>query len=214
MKIDSPSLDRRNLVVMSAAGFLLAGCGGVSLLAPGNAPEQIYMLSPTMQPLTGTKPANGEIAIALPETSSSFATHRIAIVRGDVLDYYADAQWTDPAPQLLQSLLVEAFEKIGGMVGVAKESEGLKSDYIIQSVIRDFDARYDNTNPAAIPIITVDVLVRVASTKHGTILGAHSFRQEVSASANSIPAAVNAFDGALSNLLPQIVAWAMETAKG
>src|ERR1043166_7445800 len=58
------------------------------------------------------------------------------------MDYYAHAQWTDRAPLLLQGLLVEAFEKSQRIAAVGRESAGIRSDYILQSELHDFEAYY------------------------------------------------------------------------
>ena len=192
-------------VAILAGAALLSGCG--SLIGPQNEPGKIYILSPNTAARSGTRTA-WQLAVAKPEASASLATERIALVRGNEMDFYADAQWADATPQLLQSSLVEAFEK--GGVAAAKDVEGIKADYILQTEIRAFDARYDQGD--APPKIEIDVSARLIAVHDAAILAAREFRQEAQATANSVPAAVAAFDQAMAALLSDVVRWVSAAA--
>ena len=98
---------RRALVLIATASLALAGCG----IGPTNPPAQIYVLDPDFTALPDAPKVDWGLAIARPDVADVHDTQRLALQRGQTMDYYADAQWTDSAPRLLQSLLVEAFEK-------------------------------------------------------------------------------------------------------
>jgi cholesterol transport system auxiliary component len=189
-----------------AGAVLLSGCG--SLIGPTNEPGKIYVLSPNIAARGGAARTTWQLAVAKPEASASLATERIAIVRGNEMDFYADAQWADGAPQLLQNFLVEALEKNG--VAAAKDVEGIKADYILQTELRAFDARYDQGD--APPKIEIDVTARLISVREASILAAREFREEAQASANSISAAVAAFEQATAAILADIVRWVLAAA--
>ena len=196
--------NRRHAIL--AGAVLLSGCG--SLIGPTNEPGKIYVLSPNIAAGNGARTA-WQLAVAKPEASASLATERIAIVRGNELDYYADAQWADGAPQLLQNFLVEALEKNG--VAAAKDVEGIKADYILQAEIHAFDARYDQGE--APPKIEIVVTARLIAVHDSAILAAREFREEAQASANSVPAAVAAFDQATAAILADVVRWVLAAAR-
>jgi len=71
------------------------------------------------------------------------------------MDYYANSQWTDRVPLLLQSLLVEAFEKSGRIAAVGRETAGIRADYVLETEIRDFEAYY--AVPDAAPNVRANI---------------------------------------------------------
>lgn len=197
------SFDRRAFFTALAAGSVLAGCA--NLIGPDTPPGQIYMLSPHFPAAAGAMRLPFQLAVSLPAASAALATNRIAILRGGTLDYYADAQWPDAVPGLVQSLLVGGLEAGGALQSVAREDQGIRADYILQSEVVDFDARYDQ--PDAPPTAVIALTVKLVSASGGIIAAAQSFRQEAPASANSIAAAVAAFDEAATALLAAVVPW-------
>ena len=69
---------------------------------------------------------------------SGLNTNRIALAHSQItLDYYAGATWTDSAPQLVQTLLIESFENTGRIVAVGRKSVGLKPDYVLKLELRE-----------------------------------------------------------------------------
>ena len=194
---------RRHAIVAGASFFALSACG--SLLAPQSEPRKIYVLAPNLATAPVHSRVTWQLAVARPEASASLTTERIALLRGAEMDYYADAQWTDTVPQLVQILLVQAIEKCG--VAVAKDVEGIKADYVLQTEVRAFDARYDQAD--APPRIEVDITAKLIAVRGAAIVAARDFHAEAQAAANSVPAAVAAFDQAVSSILADIVRWVL-----
>jgi cholesterol transport system auxiliary component len=201
--------DRRGLLLAGASLLTLSACG--NLIGPGDVSSQIFVLSPQLPSAANGAPLKVQLAVATPEASGSLMTDRIALIRNGVFDYYASAQWTDATPQLLQNLLLEAFDKAGAMGSVAKDLEGIHADYVVQSDIRAFEARYDHGDAA--PMVAVAITVKVISAAHADIVDAKEFRQESAATANNISAVVAAFDVALAAILPEIARWVLELAR-
>ena len=199
-------LSRRALVPASAALLALAGCSG--LIGPSGPPPQIYRLAPQFPASPGSAPVTWQLAIARPETTQTLDSERIALTRGAMMDYYAAAQWNDTAPRLLQALLVEAFERSGRIAAVAPESEGLHTDYLLVTELRDFDAQYDSANGA--PLAVVDIAAKLVDAR-GKVMTAHNTHQSVRAGQNSVASVVDAFDQSMAAALADLVAWALQT---
>jgi cholesterol transport system auxiliary component len=142
-----------------------------------------------------------------PTAIDSLNRQRIAIYRGDIMDYYADAEWTDQAPALVQALIVQAFEKSGHISAVARDSDGLHADYLLQSELRDFEARYDT--PDGAPTIVVTVVARLLKAPGREVIATLNSSHQARASENKIPAAVEAFNQATAQALEEIVGWAL-----
>ncbi|MBI3677514.1 MAG: membrane integrity-associated transporter subunit PqiC, partial [Proteobacteria bacterium] len=192
---------------VATAGFVLASCGGLNIGPPPAG--QLYVLRPATTPPTDAPAAQWQLAIALPDAPDSLDTNRIALIRSQsVMDYYANSAWVDHTTQLVQSLLVEAFEKSGKITAVARETEGLRSDYILQTDIRDFEAQYDVQD--GIPHVTVRISARLLNIPQRNVISIITVDHEASASANSVPAVVAAFNTATGAALNEIVSWALK----
>jgi cholesterol transport system auxiliary component len=100
-----------------------------------------------------------------------------------------------------------AFENSGRIDGVAAESDGFKADYILQTDLRDFEARYDQPN--GVPTAVVRIEAKIAPTIGRTIVSSLKAAHEAQATQNSVAAAVQAMDIALGQALTEIVNWAL-----
>jgi cholesterol transport system auxiliary component len=202
----SLALLRRARVPVCAALLALAGCG--SLIGPSNPPLQIYRLGPQFPAASGGAQVAWQLAIARPNTSQTLDSERIALSRGPTMDYFADAQWNDTAPRLLQSLIAEAFERSGRIAAVAPESEGLHTDYLLVTELRDFEAQYDSANGA--PLAAVDIAAKLVDAR-GKVVAAREVNETARASQNSVASVVDAFDQATSAALADLVAWTLQS---
>jgi cholesterol transport system auxiliary component len=201
--------NRRALLVSASAALALTGCG--SLLSPSNPPARIYVLDPAFAAVPGPK-ADWALVIAQTDVPSVYDTERLALERNQTMDYYADSQWTDANPRLLQSLLVEAFEKSGRIVAVARDGGGVRGDYMLATELRHFEALYDNGDGA--PLVKVNIMAKLLSLPRRDMVAVHDAAQQVRASANSIPAIVAAFNQATGAALSEIVAWTLAAPGG
>jgi cholesterol transport system auxiliary component len=199
---------RRNAYLLGGAvAALLALSACNSLIGPSNPSQQIYRLAPPMSSQASGPPVPWQIAVARPDTTQTLDTNRIALLRGSVMDYYADAQWNDSAPRLVQSLLVEAFDRSGRVQAATRDSAGLRADVTLASELRDFEAQYDNADAA--PLVVVDVETKLLDQR-GQVIASHDARQTARASQNSVASVVDAFNAATAAALAQIVGWTLE----
>lgn len=196
----------RRLVLASGAVILtLGGCG--SLLGPSNPPSQIYRLGAAFPVFAPGSSVSWQLAVARPVASQTLDTDRIALLRGAAMDYYADAQWNDSVPRLVQSLLVEAFERSGRILAVARESEGVRADYTLETEIRNFEAQYATADGA--PTIVVDLVARLVGAQ-GAVVASEDVRQSQAAGANSVAGVVQAFEQGVGAALGHIVTWTLQ----
>lgn len=199
---------RRALLAAVPLLLGLAGCG--SLIGPSNPPPQIYVLNPTFAPVDAPT-VSWQLSVARPDAADVYDTQRIAILRDGVMDYYADAQWTDETEPLLQRMLVTGFEKSGHIPAVASERDGMHTDDILQIEVRNFVARYDNDDGA--PTADVELVAKLLTADRHMVIGTLDSHHEALASANSIPAAVAAFNVATGQAVDEIVGWTLRTGQ-
>ena len=183
----------------------LAVTGCASLLGLGPAPH-LYRVTPK-----STYPANlphpsVQILVDVPLAPAGFDTTRIALSHSAVsIDYFADSEWTDRLPQLVQTALLESFENSRAITAIDRESIGLRADFILKTEIRHFEALYDSPNGP--PVVWVAIITRLVAPSGREIVAQSSFERREQASANEIPRIVVAFDEALGAVIKDIVVW-------
>ena len=199
------STSRRGLLVAGASALVLAGCG--NLIGPSGPPAQIYVLQPTLGPLQDAPHVSFQLVVAEPNASESLDTIRVALIRGQMMDYYANAQWTDAVPHLVQTFLVQAFEGSGKIGAVASSTDGIRADYVLATEIRNFEAKYASDNGP--PTIVVDIVARLLTIDHRDVIATLYSHHEAPAARNDIPSVVAAFDQATGASLEEIATWTL-----
>ena len=183
----------------------LAVTGCASLLGLGPAPH-LYRVTPK-----STYPANlphpsVQILVDVPLAPAGLDTTRIALSHSAVsIDYFADSEWTDRLPQLVQTALLESFENSRAITAIDRESIGLRADFILKTEIRHFEALYDSPNGP--PVVWVAIITRLVAPSGREIVAQSSFERREQASANEIPQIVLAFNEALGAVMEDIVVW-------
>jgi cholesterol transport system auxiliary component len=202
------TLSRRAIVLALPAG--LAACSG--LIGGNQPPPQLYPLSPARDFSPSLPRAKGQLLIEVPVAPGGLDTERIALMRSPVmLDYFANAAWTDRAPLMVQSLLVESFENSGKVGAIGRESLALRADWILKPELREFTAIYDG---AGMPTVRVRVALKLVRMPDRGIVAQRTVEVDQAASQNAITAVVEAFDAALHRTMQEIVAWAVPAMAG
>ena len=202
MIMPTARISRRWLAAGTAA-FLQAGCASVLGLSP---PPRLYRVTPK-----NTYPANlprlpTQILVDVPLAPAGLDSPRIALSRSAVsIDYFADSEWTERVPLLVQTALLESFENSGTIAAIDRESIGLRADFILKTEIRHFEALYDTPNGA--PEVWVAIIARLASPAGRNIVAHASFERRERATANDMGQIVLAFDEALGAVMREIVVW-------
>ena len=145
MKQESLNASRRRALIASALmlplALTLAGC---ELAVPGQGPPPaLYRLTPKSTFSEGLPVVDWQLILEAPVADAGLSTTRVALQMSPTqLEYYALASWTDRAPLMVQTLMVESFENSRHIVAVGRESVGLRADYILKSELREFQAEY------------------------------------------------------------------------
>ncbi|MBM3598454.1 MAG: hypothetical protein FJX35_09590 [Alphaproteobacteria bacterium] len=194
---------RRWLVLVGA--LVLAGCPG--LTPTGEAP-QLYVLSPKSTFDENLPQVDWQLVIELPVAAAGLNTTRIAVSRTPLtVEYYARANWTDRAPVLVQTLLIESFENTGKIVSVGRESIGLRSDYVLKTELREFEA----VEEAGGTLVHVRINVKLVRMPDRSIIATHTVERRVPVEGRGIESVVAAFDDALGKVMKRVVEWTLTT---
>ena len=191
------------VIAIIALAPLLAGCGGLL----SSAPERpLYRVSPKFTFRAGLPHVAAQLLIATPLAPAGLDTERIALSKSPVsLNYFADAQWADRTPFLVQTALVNGFEKSGALPAVGPDSGGLSADFVMETAIDHFEAIYDS--PKGAPLIRVALEVKLVRMPGRRIVAHTSVSREQRAAANAVPDIVRAFEGALGGAVEDVVSW-------
>src|SRR5258706_3070967 len=195
------SIGRRAALAGGASAIVLGACSGI---IGRRASSPIYVLRPSYAPASAGPPVRWQLTVELPEAPDALDSMRIVLLQpSGQMDYYADANWQDRLPSALQGTLVEAFEASGRMQAVGRDTEGLKSDYLLVTDIRDFQARY--SAPDAAPTAVVRIVAKLIATRTRTIVVSKDAHAEIQAARNDVPSVIAAFNQALAAVQSQIV---------
>ncbi len=180
-------------------------CGSCGILS--EAPKrQLYRVTPTVNFAAPLPHVTAQLLVAVPNAPAGLDTARIALSRSPVsLDYFADAEWTDRVPLLVQNAMIEGFERSGAVPAVGRDGAGLRADFILETDIRDFSAIYDSR--AEPPLVSVVVNVKLIKIPERKIVGQSSITRRQRAAANAVPDVVRAFDAALGGVVEEGVRW-------
>lgn len=193
------------------AGGLTLGLAACSGLPGSRPPPRYFKLSPKSNFDTGLPAVDWQLIVETPTANAGLSTPRIALQRlPHEVEYYARANWTDTAPRMIQTLIVESFENSERIVSVGRESIGLRADYVLKTELREFQTDYLG---GSLPSARVAIAAKLVRMPRRVIVGSWSYEAKIPAERDSIESVVLAFDDALGKVLKRLVQWSLETGE-
>jgi len=189
----------------------LAACAALQLPGQG-PPADVYTLTPKSTFAADLPRVDWQLVVEEPQAAGGIDTQRIALGKSPThLDYFASARWTERAPLMVQTLMVESFENTGRIVAVGREAVGLRSDFSLRTDLREFQAEYYDTQ--GLPRIRVRLNAKIVKQPRRAIIASKTFEQVVEAQGTDMSDVVAAFDDALGKVLKHAVEWTLRTAR-
>lgn len=188
---------------------LAAAC---ETIIPGKGPPPVlYRLTPKSTFRSDLPEVRWQLVLELPVANAGLNTTRIALLRQPTqLEYYARANWTDRAPAMALTLMVESFENAQRIVAVGRESVGLRADFVLKTELREFQVEYFRSDR---PTAHVGINAKLVQYPRRTIIGSHSFDSTALARADRLDDIIAAFDDALGKALKRLVEWTLLTGE-
>jgi cholesterol transport system auxiliary component len=194
-----PTDRRRALAVLG--GLAASACG---VLPRVSEPVDLYTLTPKTTFPNSLPKVDWQLVVEMPVAATSLDTPRIALQHTPLtLEYYAKAAWTDNAPAMVQTLLIESFESTGSIRAVGRDAISLRADYLLKTDLREFEAVYDGDNPA--PMVWVAMNAKLVKMPDRRIIASETFERKLPAASGKLADIVGAFDETLGKVLKQIV---------
>jgi cholesterol transport system auxiliary component len=196
----------RPLILLLALG-LLTGC---STILPARAPApDLYQLSPVALKQSA-KPIAAQIVVDVPLAARGLDTDRI-VVRSDpnAVKYLAGVRWSDRVPRLVQSALIQGLESAGAFSGVGRPEDGIRSNYVLLSDLRAFDALGTGfMGGTKVQVVLAVKLVRPG----GEVVASKLITKETAAKGSGNSGIVAAFDDAVKDVAEETTGWVLFVA--
>lgn len=184
----------------------LSGCSGLLSELAGDPPA-LYELQAPASVDTTSPVVTKQLLIDVPMASAGVDTPRIALIDASgTMAYYKNVSWTDRAPVMFQTMLVEAFGNSGKLPAVGRENVGLRADYLLKTDLSAFSASYEK---GPVPVITVSLNAKLITMPRRMIAAGQVFTARVQAEGDTVLAVRDAFQSASNQALSQLVNWTL-----
>jgi cholesterol transport system auxiliary component len=203
----APPLRLSRRMLAGAVALAFAGCSRLFVNPP---PQYIFRLTPV-----GTFPADlphipAQLLVDAPAAPATLDRRRIALTKSALLlDYFADAEWGDAVPELVQAVLANSFENSRAITAI-NGSLGLRADFELGTEIRHFEAQYGAAGGPPNAWVSIDA--KLVAIPEREVVAQALFERHVPAPGNDLPNIVTAFDQALGAVATEIVIWTVTNA--
>ncbi len=179
---------------------------GLQRMTGGSAkpPARTYDLrAPEKFPTIENRP-EGQLVIADPTAVIALDTQKILIQsdRGE-RPSFAEAQWSDTIPKLIQARIIQGFEN-AGYAGVSRPLDNFAAD---QQLL--IDIRYFRIMSTPQPMAQIELGAKLVDST-GHIIDGRTFRAETPTSDTDADAATAALDDTFGRAATDLVVWTIE----
>lgn len=195
-------------VSVAIAGALALSACALPDLGSGPPPD-LYVLSPKSTFSDDIPTVTWQLVVEEPSTAKGIDTDRIAIAPSPLeVKYFGGSRWADRAPRMMQQLLIQSFENTKKIVSVGRQSIGLRSDFVLKTELREFQAE---KTPEGGTVVRVRMNVKLVRPALGQIVASESFEWVDAAASENVPDIVKAFDEAVGKVLKRSVTWTLKS---
>ena len=189
-------------LIMGPLASVVTGCLG------GGPPPRQFTLHPVTNFPRGLPPVKWSLVVDEPTAARQIDTSRIALMNGPFrVEYYAEVEWTDNAPAMVQLLLMQSFQNTGRLPVVAPTRQTLATDFLLLSNLRKFQVEEDASgNPEATVVIEATLLRMPRRTPVAT----RRFEKATPVGSKSTESITAAFDASLGDTMRRVVDWTIE----
>ncbi len=116
---------------------------------------------------------------------------------------------------MIQTLLIESFENSGKIISVGRQAIGLRSDFILKTDLREFQAEYVDEQGVPLPEgtppnIRIRMNAKLVKMPKRVIAGSKTFEYVMPAPGASMVEIIRGFDEVLGKILKRLVIWSLE----
>jgi cholesterol transport system auxiliary component len=193
------ALTRRRLLQIGAVAPLAACSIG------GSTPPRTFSLRP--QPPIDASGPGWALGIDVPKALKGLDSERIAYRTSEFeLQYYADADWIDLAPEMVQMVLVRSFQNRTRLAVSGRGVGGAPPDFLLSSLLQDFQA--DGGKGAQVTLVA-----SLSPANRRRVVRTKTFEATARSADDRIDSVVAAFDEATGRITTDLIAWTLATAE-
>lgn len=201
----APRPSRRHLLAGLIAGSVGQSVTGCGLIGP---PPRQFTLTPVADFPRGLLPVKWSVVVDEPTAARQIDTSRIALMSGPFeVEYYADVEWTDSAPAMVQLLLVQSFQNTGRLPVVAPSRQTLATDFLLLSNLRKFQVENDVSGTPQATVVIEATLLRMPRR---TPVATARFEKANRINSKSTETVTAAFDASLGDVMRRVVDWTIQ----
>jgi phospholipid/cholesterol/gamma-HCH transport system substrate-binding protein len=169
----------------------------------GGAPAQkvSYDLVAPRDFASPKKTISGQIIIPEPTAVVMFQTQRMLFSPSGEPPGFADAQWSDSIPSMLQAKLIQGFENYDIDHAPLRSIDGLEADDRLLIDVRTFQIK-SNPDPAAEISLSARLLA-----KDGHVVASRAFLESRKIDKLDPTSAAAAFDDAFKSIATELITW-------
>lgn len=188
----------------------LAGCDAIGALNSASTARDVFEVrSPATTPRA--RAAQGvQFVVEVPTASGAVDTDRILIrPSASQVQYLADAQWTQAAPVMLQTALVETFLKTGAFRYVGAQPLGALGDLALVTHLSDFGVEATPDGG----VVVMSVVANLVREEDASILSSRRFARRVPIPDTSTESIIAGFESVSAAVLTDMANWVL-SARG
>lgn len=195
-------------ILLSLCFATLSGCAAVTALGRASEVLDAYELkAPEAMPVA--RAAQGiEFVVEQPTASGAIDTDRILVrpTRTQV-QYLPDARWTEPAPDMLRSAMVETFLRTGAFRHVGTRPLGASGDVALVTSILDFGAVVTGETAT----VEVTIVARLVRETDAAVVATRTFARRVPVPDTGTSTLIAGFEAATDAVLADLAGWVFST---
>jgi ABC-type uncharacterized transport system auxiliary subunit len=200
----TPAPLRRALsaAILGLATSMAACSGGLHSDAPAT---QVYVLRAAVHPQAQLTPPTASLHVSRPMAGPGLDSDHILLVQSDHrMSYFVASRWPADLPGVVESLAVDTLRTTGAWTTVQDSGSAFSSEYLLQIVIRRFEADYSVSSSAPEVHVVMDCTVGRRTGRE--VIGSFVAEGSSTAAANRLGDVVSAFEDASNKALADIAA--------
>ena len=173
----------------------------------GGKAVPLSVIEPQLDPVNvdGLMAVDWSIEVPRPITDQMRDSDRVIVRRDSTrLQVYPGISWLDSAPEMFQTLLVQAFADSEKFAGVGRT--GLRARYALVTELRRFELVDDNEG-LRVELTVSSNLIHQRSIKS---IAARTFQASISVNGSGLQSTITAFETALSDVLNDLTQWTLQ----
>jgi len=196
-------------IAVTLAVTLAACSGGLHSSTPAT---QVYVLRAATLPRSELTHTKASLYVGRPIAAPGLDSDHILLVQSDHrMSYYVASRWPAALPAVVEALAADTLRASGAWSTVQDSASSFSSDYLLQIVIRRFEADYSASSAAPEVHVVLDCTVGRRAGRE--VIDSFVAEGSAAAAANRLADVVSAFEEASNKALDEIAVRTAQAVK-